>query len=164
MKPLSEVVPHLWGIQIQIQVVPLDSWMMLLYPIPFLNEKRCHFMTFFMTTWERENKSERKKEPQILRPIGLWTLIGPFGYSHLFEFQWSQLSRNMLFFCKINWINIFLICQEKLKFLSFRQLNPLKKCTIRSKSVKTLLYYWSITDNDRSCNFHNRPKQNNRLW
>ena len=33
----------------------------------FLNKKKVSFDDFFMTTWERENESKRKKEPQILR-------------------------------------------------------------------------------------------------
>ena len=37
------------------------------HPIPIFERKKCHLMTFFMTTWERENESERKKEPQIPR-------------------------------------------------------------------------------------------------
>ena len=42
----------------------------------FLKEKKESFDDFFMTTWEQDNKSERKKEPQIPRlgQIRLWNI------------------------------------------------------------------------------------------
>ena len=41
----------------------------------FFEQNKLSFDDFLMMTWVRENESERKKEPEILRLIGCWLTI-----------------------------------------------------------------------------------------
>ena len=41
--------------------------MMIFSPNTFFEQKKVSFDDFYMTTWEQENESERKKDPQIPR-------------------------------------------------------------------------------------------------
>ena len=43
--------------------------MMIFHSNPFFEPNKLPFDGFLMTTWERENESERKKEPEILRNL-----------------------------------------------------------------------------------------------
>ena len=62
----------------------------------FLNEKKVSFMTFFLTTWEQDNKSERKKGPQIPRPgqITLWDI-------HTQKQKLKVISFTLLYYCVV---------------------------------------------------------------
>ena len=63
-----------FSIIIWVKTLPYFTQMMIFFnPIPLFERKKVSFDDFFMTTWERENESERKKEPQIPR-LSQWFL------------------------------------------------------------------------------------------
>ena len=60
------------------------------HPIPLFEWKKVSFDDFFMTTWARENESERKKEPQIPRLCSFWNQCKLFSKAQLLnKFQIS---------------------------------------------------------------------------
>ena len=86
------------NIIIWVKTLPYFTQMMIFSPdIYFWTKKKMSFDDIFMTTWEHENESERKKEPQIPRLYGQRIWIDHWSYE---DFVKTFRSETILRICR----------------------------------------------------------------